>query len=193
MIAFNGYEETKAYTERQVLPVGAYPVVIKAAEVKTTLTNGGDSFSRLEISFDISDGEFKEFFTDDYKAQTNEDKKWKGVLRQYLPKDDGSEKDGWTKRSFKTLMTAIEESNPNFHWDWEEKKLKGLKAVCVFRNEEWAIDGKTGWKSQPYKFISQEQYASGKYKLPADKPLQNKPTTSNGFQAIDDDDDLPFN
>ena len=193
MKAFNNYEETKTIMERPVLPAGAYPIVIKAAEEKNYQSSSGDSFSKLEISFEICDGEFKDFFAEDYRAQMQEDKRWKGVLRQYIPKDDSSEKDEWTKRSFKTLITAIEESNPQFHWDWDEKKLKGLKAACLFRNEEWEFNGRSGWKAQPFKFISMEQFTSGEYKLPADKPLKDKPKAS-GFEAIDSvsDEDLPF-
>ncbi|WP_099206208.1 hypothetical protein [Scatolibacter rhodanostii] len=193
MKAFSNYEETKTYVERPMLPVGAYPIIIKVAEEKTYPTKDGSDFSRFEISFDICDGEFKDFFADDYRAQTQEDKKWKGVLRQYLPKDDGSEKDEWTKRSFKTLITAIEESNAKFHWDWDEKKLKGLKVACLFRNEEWEYEGKTGWKAQPFKFISMEQFTKGEYKVPKDKPLANKPAPAE-FQEISNltDEDLPF-
>ena len=53
------------------------------------------TFEKLEISVDIADGEFKDFYATDYRSQTQEDKRWRGVLRQYLPTDDGSER--WEK------------------------------------------------------------------------------------------------
>jgi len=191
MKKFNGYEETQTVTEREKLPVGAYPVVIKAAEEKTYSKNG-NSFSVLEISFDISDGEFKDFFADDYRTQTQDIKKWKGVLRQFVPKDDNSEKDNTTKSFFKTMISAIEDSNPGFHWDWEEAALKGKKAACVFRNEEWQFNGANGWKAQPFKFITMEAYTTEKYRLPKDKPLKNKINIENDDVDIISDDDLPF-
>lgn len=196
MKAFSNYEETKTMTDRPALPVGAYPIIIKAAEEKTTLTDDGGSFSRFEISFDICEGEFKDHFTEDYRSQPQEDRKWKGVLRQYLPKEDGSEKDEWTKRSFKTMIVAIEESNPGYRWDWDETKLRGLQVACVFRNEEWDFKGNTGWKAQPFKFISREQYTTGKYRLPKEKPLANKVSTNtpsmDSLAEVLEDDDLPF-
>ena len=196
MKAFDGYNETKVMTDRPVLPAGAYPITIMAAEEKVYKGPNGE-FGRLEISFDISDGEFKGFFADDYRSQNfnPEDQKWKGVLRLYVPSGDGSKKDETTKSIFKTNMTAIEESNSGYRWEWKEETLKGKKAVCVFRNEEWDFQGRTGWKAQPFKLISTEQYANGKYKLPNDKPLANKPSAasvSDNFEEILSDDDLPF-
>lgn len=196
MKAFEGYNETKVMTDRPVLPAGAYPVVIKAAKEKVYKGANGE-FRRLEISFDISEGEFKGFFTDDYRSQNfnPEDQKWKGVLRLSIPSGDGSKNDETTKSIFKTNMTAVEESNTGYRWDWEEETLKDKNAVCVFRNEEWAFEGRTGWKAQPFKLISTEQYTSGKFKLPNDKPLTNKPASapvSDNFEEILSDDDLPF-
>lgn len=195
MKAFNDYEQTRAAVERATLPVGAYPIVIKAAEEKQYQGKNG-SFCILEVSFDITDGEFKDFFAEDYRSQPVEDKKWKGVLRQFIPNDDGSEKDNQTKSFFKAMITAIEENNQGYHWDWNESGLKGKTAVCIFRNEEWDFNGRTGWKAQPFKFISMEQYEKGKYKLPNEKPLKNQTAASsrslNDMAEALDDGDLPF-
>lgn len=68
---------------------------------------------------------------------------------QYLPKEDGTEKDGWTASALKALIAAVEESNPGFHFDWDEKKLKDKVAGCLFRSEEWAFNGRTGWTTRP--------------------------------------------
>lgn len=198
MKPFNGYNETQVMTNRPKLPVGAYLVEIKKAEEKVYNFNG-ESFSKLEISFDIAEGEYKDFYADDYRSQSTEDKKWKGVLRQTLPKDDGSKEDEKSKRFFKTMIAAIEDSNTGYHWDWHEETLKGLKVGCVFQNQEWAFNGRCGWKAQPYSFISTESYKSGEFYMPADKPLTNKsPTTImnqyNTYEEIESvsDTDLPF-
>ncbi len=65
-----------------------------------------------------------------------QDKKWKGVIRQFLPKDDGTDNDEWTKSSFKGLTTAFEHSNPGYTWNWEETSLVGKLVGILFRNEE---------------------------------------------------------
>lgn len=196
MKPIQNFDEVKPAVEREQLPKGGYIIVIKAAEVKT-YGKAPDTFEKLEISLDIAEGEHKDFYADDYRAQTGEDKRWKGVLRQYLPKEDGSEKDEWTKSAFKALICALENSNPNFHWDWDERKMKGLKAGCLFRSEEWEFDGRTGWATRPFKLIDAERIRTGKFKVPNDKPLKDKPTSASGGYTsmdvtVDDDDDLPF-
>jgi hypothetical protein len=188
----NNWESVKAATERVALPAGGYIVKILDAKVKTYTSDNG-SFDKLEISLDITDGEFKDFYANDYRSQTQEDKKWKGMLRQYTPKDDGSEKDEWTKSSLKALTDAIEESNPGYHWDWNEDHLKGKVVGCLFRSEEWQYNGKEGWKTQPFKFVSVETIKSGKFKVPNEKPLKNKSVTQSepAYENIADS-DLPF-
>lgn len=196
MKAFGNYESISTETFEK-LPKGAYPVTIKAAQVKTYEGSNG-SFERFEIAFDINDGEYKDYFKKQYDGQTGEDKKWKGVLRLYLPKDDGSEKDEWTKRTFKRAIEAIEDSNNGYHWDWDEKKLKGKKVACIFRDEEWEYDGKSGIKAMPYAFINTVDFGKGKFKIPADKLLKKEDapaaaSTTAFAQAIEEaDDDLPF-
>lgn len=124
-----GYKEAQAYTEQERLPAGGYPIKITAAKVDKF-----DWGEVLVLQFDIEEGEYKGFYKTNYDAQTQEDKKWKGVIRLNLPKEDGSEKDGWTIRSLKTNIQAIESSNPKFRWEWDETKLKGLIVGGLFRN-----------------------------------------------------------
>ena len=192
----SNWENVRAASEKVALPVGGYIVTIMGAKVATYTGNDGGTFEKLEVSIDIAEGEFKDFYTNDYRSQQSEDKKWKGVLRQYLPKDDGTEKDEWTKSSLKALIGAIEDSNPGYHWDWDETKLKGKKVGCIFRNEEWDFDGKTGFTARPFKFISVEKIKTGNFRLPKDKLLNNSTATAEtssttSYQDIPDD-DLPF-
>lgn len=195
MKRFNDWENVKVTTDKPVLPAGGYVVEIKSAKV-VEYTNDNGSYERFEISLDICEGEFANFYADDYRAQQSEDKRWKGVIKPYLPKDDGSEKDEWTKQTLKTLITAIEDSNPGYHWDWDESKLKGKKVGCLFRNEEWEYNDKTGFTARPFRFIAIEKIRTGKFKLPKDKLLNRGTTTSStssasGYKDIPDD-DLPF-
>lgn len=196
MKKIGNWENVKAATEKVALPVGGYIVNIMGAKVATYDGNDGGKFEKLEISIDIAEGDFKDFYANDYRSQQSEDKKWKGVLRQYLPKEDGTEKDEWTKSSLKALIGAIEDSNPGYHWDWDETKLKGKKVGCIFRNEEWEYNGKTGFKAQAFKFVSVEKIKTGNYRLPKDKLLNNSTATADTSSASNfkdiPDDDLPF-
>ncbi len=194
----SNWEQVQAAQERAKLPAGGYIVKIIGAKTAEYKSQDGGSFSKLEIALDITDGEYKGFYDADFRAQTQEDKKWKGVLRQYLPKDDGSEKDEWTKSALKALTEAIEESNPGYHWDWDESRLKGKIVGCLFQNQQWEINGKEGWKAQPFKFIPAERIRNGKFEIPKDKPLkgregQTSSGNTGGFEPVEEDDgDLPF-
>lgn len=196
MNKIGNWENVKAAPEFVALPAGGYAVEIKNAKVKEyNGTNG--AFERFEIALDIIDGEFKDYYANDYRNQTGEDKKWKGVLRLYLPKEDGSEKDEWTKSLFKATIEAIEDSNPGYHWDWDETKLRGKKVGCLFRLEEWEYDGKTGKKAQAFKFIDIDRIKTGKFKIPKEKLLNSSTAnaapapSSTDFRDIPDS-DIPF-
>ena len=126
-----GYKEAKPYTDLERLPAGGYPILIKAAAVEKM--EWGEV---LIIQFDITQGEHKDFFKENYLAQSGEDRRWKGNLRINLPKEDGSEQDSWSLRSLKTNMLALEDSNKGYRWNWDEASLKGLICGALFRERE---------------------------------------------------------
>lgn len=165
----NNWNEVKEFSDRQKLPLGAY--VCKVKKVAIQNNQYGD---QLCILFDIAEGEFSGFFNEEFRTNSNENKKWKGVLRQFIPKDDGSEKDEWTKSSFKGLVTSFEKSNPGYVWKWDENTLAGKMIGILFRNEEWEYEGKTGWSVRPFRAVSVDSVRSEDFTLPKDKPLKNK-------------------
>lgn len=116
--------------------------MVKIMDVKPVHNDWGDI---LLLSFDVEEGDKKGFFRDDYRGQTYEDKKWRGTYRLRIPADDGSDKDAWAKNAFNNAMFAFEDSNKGFRFDWDENKLKGLLVGALFRNEEWEMNGRTGW------------------------------------------------
>lgn len=195
MKKFNNWENVKTASEFVPLPAGGYIVELRNAKIKEYKNRDGDTFERFEIALDIAEGEFKDYYAKEFCNQTNEDKKWKGVLRLYMPKEDGSEQDEWSKSSFKSLIEAVEESNPGFHWDWDESKLRGKKIGCLFRLEEWEYNGKTGKKAQPFKAVSVEKIKSGNFKIPKEKLLEKNASAPTApapeFRDIPDE-DVPF-
>lgn len=197
MRPFNNYDTTQTISARAQLPVGAYICQILKAEEKVYSSPKGE-WRKLEVSFDICEGEHKDFYANDYRSQSGEDKKWKGVLRMNIPSDDGSDADNWAKRSFKTNILAIEESNNGYHWDWNEAQLKGKTVGIVFRSEEWEYNGKNGWRTAPFKMVPAADVKSGNVKIPDPKPLNGK-AASQASTAADLSDfvevasaDLPF-
>lgn len=198
MKRYNGAAAEKI-TTREQLPIGGYEV--KIISVKEEVFDWG---ARLAIAFDIVEGEYKGFYQKDFDNQNGEDKKWRGVHRIYEPKDDGSEKDAWTKKTFNNLIFCLEDSNPNYHFDWDplEKgdfsQFKGKLLGMLFRNEEWEMNNngeyRTGWSTKPFSVLSTGDIKDSNFKMPKDKPLKNKTNTSNSFTPMADDDDgeLPF-
>lgn len=118
-----------------------------------------------------------------------------------VPKDDGTEQDGWTKRRFKTFTEALEESNPGYHFDWDESKFKGLIIGGLFNEREYEKrDGSVGRATNFAQVCSVEMIRGNRYRLPEDR-LLNKPgvnrggttTDEYGFMQIPDGaDELPF-
>ena len=171
------------------LPVGGYVAKIMNAEVK------GYSWGEvLVVSFDIAEGEYKDFFDNQYNSNTSEDKKWKGNFRINVPQEGNQWFDS-QKRSFGNAIACIEESNNGYHWDWDEAKLKGKLVGVLFREREWECDGKSGITTECCTFCSVDDVRSGNFKTPRPKMLNKQTTTetksTNNFEEIVDS-DLPF-
>lgn len=192
---FGDYETTKSYGDIQVLPKGGYVLKIMGAEV---CSNSIGQY--VKISCDVAEGEYENFFANEYRNQQSEDKKWHCNYLLNVPNDDGSERDGWTKRRFKTVIEAIEEANPGYHFDWDEKKFKGKLVGGLFNEREYqANDGSVKRASNLAQLCAVEKIRSGKYQLPEDKllPVGAVPTRTSagtGFMSIPDGtaDQLPF-
>ena len=191
MKAFGGYEKVRALSEREQLPPDGYVCRIMGAREVTYQGREG-AFSRLEISLDIAEGEHTGYYADDYKAQSGEDRRWRGVLRLYVPSDDGSERDEFSKRRFKGAMEAVEDSNPGYRWDWNEAGLKGKVVGCLFRREEWEWDGRTGWSTRPFKFLDAALVRERRFRVPEDRPLPGAASSLSVSDLKESDEELPF-
>lgn len=186
-----GYDESPIFTGgSNALPAGKYICVIKGAN-DVTASSGR---KQLVILFDIAEGEYKGFYDAKYKSDClsyGQNAKWGGVFRQGY--------EGRQLPFFKGLTTSIEESNPGYKWDWNEKGLKGKKIGLVFGREQFkASDGTVKWATKAVKARSIQKL--GEEKIPEDKLLPGVRTTAaagpmtQGFVDLGnaDEDDLPF-
>ena len=142
MKAFNDFDKAKEnakYKGSTQLPVGGYEAKIK--EVRFQEGKDGKS-DMIVLAFDITAGEYKDFFKKKFDEDTSEDKKWKGKATIYCPKDDGSEQDEWTKNTFARWTNALEDSNKGYVWDWDEKKWKGKSIGLIYGETGTVIEGK---------------------------------------------------
>ena len=178
---FNDFNETKGYSDSQLLPRGGY--VCKIIGAKPIETKFGQS---IKVAFDIAEGEFAGYYQQKYDANKNEDKKWPGVYSLSVPKDDGTEQDNWTKRRFKTFTNALEDSNSGYHFDWDETKFKGKRVGLVFNYREYEFNGKNGMTPNPAKAVSVDAILNNKYKIPDDKLLNgSRPAAPAQESAVD--------
>lgn len=184
MKQYNGAKAEKTTNEK--LPAGGYVVQIMGAEVETL-----DWGEKLRLDFEIYEGKYAGFFAAQYRASTFDDKKWKGCFRLIVP-SEGSQYFESEKRRFNNFIYAIEASNPNYHWDWNEKGLKGKFLGVVYGEKEWEYKDKTGWATVCAALYSADDIRQGNYKVPEPKALQKAAEkASEPFQTVSDD-DLPF-
>lgn len=185
MKSFSGYDAINPAGEFEPLPVGGYICKILHAEVKASVND--PTMMWLAVDFDIDDGPYTGYYQQQFANTSFADARWGGTLRVFIPRDDGSDKDEWTKRSFKGFTTSVENSNPAYTWDWDEAKLAGKEVGIIYRNEEWEYNGRTGWKAKPFRACSSDTIVDGRFKIPKKKPLSN-----NRYTPLEDDSELPF-
>ncbi len=199
MRAWSDYDKTQAYGDFRKLPKGGY--VLKILDARMDRARNGNSF--IAVSCDIAEGEYKGFFMDKWNNDTREDRTWGCVGQVWEPLDDGSEKDGWTKKAFKTFMVAVEDSNDGYHWDWDERKLKDKLVGGLFHISQFiGTDGNVHETVKLKSWTTVENIRSGNYELPKDKLVETStaaPASSGGmnegFMEIPDsadDNGLPF-
>lgn len=190
MKELKGYEKAKTRSEGISVPPGGYKArIIDCAEKKAA--NGSEY---LCFYFDIIDGDFKNFYELNFKADTNPDKKWKGFLNVFVP-DENSEFYENSLINFKTMNLYFEESNKNFKFDWNVANYKNCEIGIIYGFEEFETsDGDIINISRPRFFTSVERIEKGSFKLPRVKKLKKKETTSNPFDFEDDtsNDKLPW-
>lgn len=192
---FSGLEQIQTEARKTgsaKLPAGPYVCQIKGVKYD-------EEHGFIKIQFDVAEGEYKDFYTKQYKESKDENKKYKGVVTVWLPKDDGSEKDGWTKKTFANWINAVEDSNSGYKWTWDETTLKGKKIGLMFGEVGKNIDGKDVTYTECRFPISVEAAKSGKVKTPEFYAYKGygtaKPaTTGTDFMNIPSDleNELPF-
>ena len=170
------------------LPKGGY--VCKILGVEENESKAGNPY--LMFNLDICEGEYMGFFADDYTSQTGE-RKWHFQHRLMVPTNKTKP---YTLQLFKTFNTYLEDSNPNWKFDFskDEKQYKGLLiGVLVNEVEYESRTGKRRMKTNIAKVVRTNTIRSGAYTVPDDEFMTKKAMDDN-FAVPDnvDDDDLPF-
>ena len=185
---YNDFKAEKSGSPREILPAGGYVGKIISAKVESY--DWGDV---LVLAYDITEGEYANFFKRDFDNNTNEDKKWRGTFRLNIPTDSNDQRNDWRKRSFNNFVACLEDSNSGYHWDWDETKIKGKMLGILVRDREWEMNGNTGWTTEACNAATVDAIREGKFRTPKPYALRNKETApAQTAAAVEDDSDLPF-
>ena len=174
--------EGKEYGDYKNIEPGGY--ICRITEVEEASSRSGRDM--FVISFDIAEGDYKDYYKQQYEANSSSDKKWRGVYCQLT--------DGNSVPYFKGLITAIEKSNNNFVFNGDEGLLSGKFFGGIFGEEEYTKqDGSLGTISKLCFIVSTERVRSGDFSIPKKKVLLT-PSGANGLfpPPTDDDEDVLF-
>ena len=163
-IDWNMVEETKEF---ESLKPGGYVAIIKNAE-----DNPDKEY--LKISYDIYDGEFKDYYQNLYKAKEF----WGGnFYRSYKETARGF---------FKAFLNAVKQSNVGFVFNNDETNLRGKLVGLVLSEEEYeANDGTVKTRLYVSTVTNVENIKKGNFAV---RPLKKMPE-----YGLNDNSDQFFN
>lgn len=127
------YDEIEVNQEFVPISLGGHKGIIMSAEEYTSPVSGNTSL-RVCVDTDKDDSQ-PNYFTDLYKNDTREDKKWSNSAIKYVSlKEDEN-----CVRMLKAFITAVENSNNGYTYDWgkDTSQLKGKKVGLNFGLEEY--------------------------------------------------------
>lgn len=153
---------------------GGYVCIIKKVE-------DVPSKEYLHLEFDIAEGKYK-----NYAADTAERAGFWPLRcnRFYSAKSLGF---------FKAFIEAVQNTNKNFVWKWDESALVGKGVGIVFREEEYMKrDGTIGRSINPFEFKTAAQIRNGEFTVPEPKLLDQRQDDTPANSSVEDPDDLPF-
>ena len=107
-----------------------------------------------------------------------------------IPYTDDDE--DWRKRSFQANLWCVQESNPGYKWDWDEKKLKGKKVGINLRKRLYTYTNAQGEKKdgetvEIAKFETVDDVRNGKCKPMRDRDQREKRDENTVEIAVDGD------
>ena len=139
MIQYNGMKSEGIAKRPSQLPAGPYVAKVLDADV-----TGDAPDQQLLLWLDVAEGEYEDFFMKKYNAQVENSQgkykpTFKGSFRLRIP-NDSNPKAMYPEsdvRRFNDLIYRFEKSNEGFHWDGNEKRLKGLLVGINMQPDEY--------------------------------------------------------
>lgn len=167
----NDWETAQAYTgESESLAPGGH--IVRIMNMRQEMSRNNKPM--LVVSFDIDEGgEYDGFYKRAHatKKKFDQNAKWGGVIRYMLYAKDGMS----TNSFFKGFVSAVEESNPGYKWNWDERSMANKMVGMVFGEEEYRKnDGGIGVSVKAQQARSVQAIRDG-VSVPERKKLKNKP------------------
>lgn len=191
MKELKGFNNVEAYTGAYTaLPPGGYVCGIREAWIERT-ENG----EALVIKYDISQGEHKSYFQNQFNNSSLPNKKYKGIYRIFLPRHDYGEegfdeKDEKALRGLKTFIENVQDSNTGYLWNWNEHQLALKYFGGIFGEKEYDYDGRQGVFTTLKYTVSVLDIQEGNYKIPALQKL--KTSAPSVLKEVEEPGELPF-
>lgn len=191
-MALPSYDKTKRRKSFEQLPKGAYVVkILKGEEVQNKNNNG----SHLLITFDIAEGEYRDFYKNQYEQSTNENKKYSpdAYFRLTVPADNSPT---YVWDSWNSFFADLEDSNNGYVFAGNPADLRGKIIGGKFHNEQSEYNGNVYDHTRLRWTCVADDVRNGKPgKMPNDKLIEKKPLASDtGFMPIPEakEEDVPF-
>lgn len=191
---YGNFEAKKSGGYIELPPVGAY-----VAEIQDVRTSEQFDHTIIELMVEITEGEYKGRYHEVYEDQRERfgNATYKGVFKLTAPNDNDED---WRVSTFQGNLWCVQESNPGYKWDWDEKKLKGKKVGISVRKRLYTGQDKDG---NP---VDRETLEIGRFETVADvkagkvKPMRVKDTRKNksestscsDFTDVSKDVEVPF-
>ena len=166
MIKPQNWDNVQANTgDYKSISAGGY--IAKINTVELTQTKTGKEV--LVLYFDIAEGEFKGTFSKQYSSREAQDSnvKWPagGTYRQLTEEK--------SMTFFKGMISAIEESNKGWKWNWNEIELQGKVMGVVMADEEYVNnEGQIRVAVKPAWIRSVDAIRKGDFKVPEIKRVK---------------------
>ena len=115
-------------------PAQSYPMLPKGlyiAGITNVRIEGTAPDQQLVLRVDIIEGEYTGYYTKRYKNDSQGtgrfEVRYKGDYRLQIPDQANTRRVhyDWDMKAFNSAIWAIEDSNPGYHWDWNEQGRKG--------------------------------------------------------------------
>ena len=116
--------------------------------------------------------------------------KYKGTYR-LTPPIEGDE--AWRKKAFEEALWCVEQSNPGYHWDWDETKLKGRKiGINVRKNIYTGRDGNPRETTEIGRLETVDDVKNGKCRTLKDRVQTGTASTASEPTNVTGTVEVPF-